>query len=223
MKPTDFDIYEVLIACECSGIMRDALIAVGVRAFSCDLKPTQRPGPHYQGDVRDVLYRPRTGLIAHPVCKYLTNAGAKHLYKRINGKWAKEHGPDEDRWRLMREGAEFFKMFDRAEHIPFRAVENPIMHGHASKIIGRRATQYVQPWMFGDPFSKATGFHLTKLPPLVSERGKSWYINRGIKIEQAAWMMGPSEDREERRSETYPGIARAAAKQWGPIFLREAE
>lgn len=215
-----FDDYDVLVACECSGVIRDALLSVGVRAFSCDLKPTQRPGPHYQGDVRDVLYRPRVGLIAHPVCKYLTNAGAKHLYKRINGKWAKEHGPDEERWRLMREGARFFRLFDSANHIPLRAVENPIMHGHATELIGRRADQYVQPWMFCDPFSKATGFHLTGLPKLIRERDKSWYAERGIKIEQAVWMMAPSADREERRSETYPGIARAVAEQWGPIFLR---
>jgi len=222
LRPETFDKYDVLVACECSGIIRDALIAAGVRAFSCDLKQTQRPGPHYHGDVRDVLYRPRVGLIAHPVCKFLTNAGAKHLYKRINGKWAKEHGPDEDRWRHMREGAAFFKEFDRADHIPLRAVENPIMHGHATREVGRRADQYVQPWMFGSPFSKATGFHLTGLKPLVPERDKSWYAERGIKITQAVWLMAPSEDREERRSETDPEIARAIAEQWGPVFLEYA-
>jgi hypothetical protein len=215
--------YDALVACERSGIVRDALERAGVRAVSCDLFPTQRPGPHYQGDVREILpLRHWRLLIAHPVCKYLTNACAKHLYRRVNGVWSIKHGPDEDRWQKMREGAAFFLQFEQADHIPMRAVENPIMHGHAIAIIGRKPDQYIQPWMFGDPFSKATGLHLTRLPKLVAEKRKSDYAPGEIK--QKVWLMPPSEDREEKRSETEPGIARAFAEQWGPLVtaLRRA-
>ena len=155
----------ILIACECSGIVRDAFLALGHDAMSADLKPTQRPGPHYQGDVRDVLYDRWDALIAHPVCKYMANSGNKHLYLRIEGKWAKENGKNEERWEKMKAGAEFFNLFDRADHIPLRCVENPIMNGHALGMVGRIATQFVQPHWFGDPFSKATGLWLTGFKP----------------------------------------------------------
>lgn len=202
---------KILVACERSGIVRDAFAALGHDAWSCDLAPTQRPGQHYECDVREVLYQPWDLLIAHPVCRYLTNAGAKHLYLRINGKWAKENGADPDRWADMGEAVAFFKMFDQARHIPRRCVENPIMHGHAARRVGRPATQYVQPWMFGDPFSKATGLWLTGLMPLRPTHTKADYPE----IKQEVWRMAPGPDREEKRSETYPGIARAFAEQWG--------
>ncbi len=202
---------KILIACECSGIVRDAFRALGHDAMSCDLKPTQRPGPHYQGDVRDVLYDRWDALIAHPVCKYMANSGNKHLYLRIEGKWAKENGINEERWAKMRAGAEFFKLFDRAEHIPLRCVENPIMNGHALAMVGRPATQFIQPWMFGEPFQKATGLWLTGWPKLVPQTSKADFSQ----IEQAVWKMPPSDDREEKRSQTYEGIANAMAAQWG--------
>jgi len=208
--------YDVLVACERSGVIRDALIAAGVRAISCDLEPSRRPGPHYRGDVRDILpARHWTGLIAHPVCRYLTNAGAKHLYRRINGKWSVNHGRDPDRWLKMQAGAQFFNLFRNATHIPRRAIENPIMHRHARALIGfEPKPQYVQPWWFGDPYSKATGLWLYNLPPLVATHKKSDYP----KITQKCWLMPPGPDREEKRSETEPGLARAIAEQWGPLF-----
>lgn len=199
----------ILIAMECSGRVRDAFLARGHDAVSCDLKPTMRPGPHYQGDVLDILYDRWDAMIAHPVCRYLTNSGNKHLYKG----WKKENGRDEARWRLMRKAAKFFMLFDRADHIPLRAVENPIMHCHAVKIIGRRADQYIQPWMFGSPFQKATGLHLHGFPKLVPERTKAGYAPGEIK--QAVFLMPPSPDREALRSMTDPNIARAMAEQWG--------
>jgi hypothetical protein len=211
--------YDVLIACEESGMIRDALIAVGVRAISCDIKPTRRAGPHYHGPVQDILHLSHwRGLIAHPVCKYLANSGAKHLYRRINGVWAKEHGPDPERWEKMEAGVRFFNLFRDAEHIPLRAIENSIMHGHAIERIGRTADQYTQPWWFGEPFTKAAGWWLYGLPNLKREFNKADYE----KIEPKCWKMGPSEDREEKRSETEPGVARAVARQWGPYFLNAA-
>ena len=129
-------------------------------------------------------------MIAHPVCRYLTNAGVRWL-----------HG-DSARWELMCEGAEFFRMLDSGKevhHIPLRAVENPIMHEYAAKIIGRRADQFVHPWWFGSPFQKATGFHLTGLAPLPQERTKASYAPGEIR--QAVWLMGPR-------------VARAIAQYW---------
>ena len=190
-----------LVACECSGEIRDALIAVGVDAISCDLKPTRKPGPHYQGDVRDILGDSWDLLIAHPVCKYLTNAGVRWLHERP------------ERWELMRQGAEFFLLFENAKHIPKRAIENPIMHKYGLEIIGRKATQFVQPWMFGDPFQKATGWWLHGLPKLVATHQKSDYPE----IKQECWLMSPGPEREELRSKTYPGHAGAVATQWGRI------
>jgi hypothetical protein len=216
MNIQDFD---VLVACEESGMVRDALIAVGVRAMSCDLKPTRLPGPHYQGDVRDILpARHWRGLIAHPVCKFLANSGAKHLYRRINGVWAKEHGRDPERWEKMEEAAKFFRLFLEAEYIPMRAVENSIMHGHALKLVGALPRQYTQPWMFGDPFTKAAGWWLRNLPKLVRTHNKTDFAE----IHPKCWKMGPSPDREEKRSETEPGVAREIARQWGPLFLASA-
>jgi hypothetical protein len=192
-----------LIACECSGVVRDAFLKRGHDVISCDLKPTQRPGPHYQGDVRDILYDAWDFMIAHPVCKYMTNAGVRWLHERP------------ERWELLRKGAEFFLLFEKATHIPRRAVENPIMHKYARELIGRKADQYVQPWMFGDPFQKATGLHLTSLPKLTPRKRKNDYAPNEIK--QACWLMSPGPDREEKRSETYPGIAAAMAEQWGAL------
>lgn len=205
----------ILVACERSGILRDALIARGHQAYSCDLMPSRTPGPHLQCDVRLVLRYPWDGMISHATCRYLTNAGVRWLYR--GGR--KDNGLDPERWRLMREGAEFFKMLEsgpEVQHIPLRAAENPIMHEFAAAIVGRRADQFVHPWWFGSPFQKATGFHLHGLPPLPQEYTRAWYAERGIKIEQKVWRMAPSDDREEKRSETDPEVARAIAQYWFP-------
>jgi len=154
-----------LIACECSGRIRDAMLARGIRAISCDIKPTRAPGPHLQCDVREILHWPWPGMIAHPVCRYLANSGSKWLY--VGGQ--KANGMDFARWELMRQGAEFYKLFADAEHIPLRAIENPIMHEHAAALVGHRATQFVHPWWFGSPFQKATGFKLYGLEELPCE------------------------------------------------------
>jgi hypothetical protein len=197
-----WDKMKILIACECSGIVRDAFLALGHDAWSCDLKPTRRPGPHIQGDAREVIAGAWDMMIAHPVCKRLTNAGVRWLHERPGY------------WEDMVAGAEFFKLFDQAHHIPKRAVENPIMHKYAREIIGRGADQYVQPHWFGDPFQKATGFHLTGLPKLKRTHWPKHYPP-GTEFKQECWLMSPGPDREEKRSNTYPAIARAMAEQWG--------
>lgn len=192
---------KILVACEEWGRVRDALIAAGHEAMSCDLKPTKVPGPHYQGDVRDVLYESWDGLIAHPTCRFLTNAGVRWLHT------------DPARWEQMCAGADFFNLFLNAKHIPRRAVENPIMHKYAAALIGRRADQFIQPHWFGDAFQKATGFHLEGLPKLIRAHWPKDYP-AGTVFEQECWLMGPSAERESLRSRTYPGVARAIAEQW---------
>lgn len=199
---------KILVACERSGVVRDALIARGHQAYSCDLFPSRRPGPHLLGDVRHALAYPWDMLIAHPVCRYLANSGVKWLYK--GGR--KENGVDPERWELMQEAAQFYLLFTNAHHIPKRAIENPIMHEYAAELVGHRADQFVHPWWFGSPFQKATGFKLYNLPKLPRERTKDSYAPGEIK--QAVWLMGPSEDREEKRSETDPQVARAMAQYW---------
>lgn len=199
-----------LVACERSGLVREALTALGHYAVSCDLFPSPLPGWHYQSDIRELLHLPWDGLIAHPVCKYLTNAGVRWLYH--GGR--KENGIDPARWAEMERACEFYSLFCNATHIPRRAIENPIMHEYAAARIGHRADQFVHPWWFGSPFQKATGFKLYGLPELPQEYTKAQYAEHGIAIKQAVWLMGPSPDREEKRSETDPQVARAIAQYW---------
>ena len=184
----------VLVACEFSGKVRDAFIAKGHDAMSCDLLPTEQPGPHYQGDVFDVIDDGWDMMIAHPPCTYLTNSGVRWLHTRP------------ERWDHMRAGAEFFKRLLDAD-VQRIAVENPIMHKYAVEIIGRRQDQVVQPWMFGHGETKKTGLWLDRLPEL-----KPTNIVDGR--EQRVWKMAPSETRKADRSRTFPGIAEAMAEQW---------
>jgi hypothetical protein len=186
---------KVLIACEYSGRVRDAFIKLGHEAMSCDLLPTDSPGPHYQGDVFDIIDGSWDLMVAHPPCTYLCNSGVCWLYK------------DESRWDKMREGALFFKKLLEA-NIPKIAIENPIMHKYAKEIIGMDKTQVVQPWMFGHGETKATCFWLKNLSPL-----KPTNIVSGR--EQRLHRLPPSKDRWKLRSTTYQGIADAIAAQWG--------
>ena len=207
-----------LIACERSGAIRDAMIARGIDAVSCDLEPTRAPGPHIVGDALEQITRRWAGVIAHPVCRYLTNAGSKHLYAGMR----KENGINAERWADMQKAAAFFNAFKTA-NAPRIAIENPIPHCHSRALIGA-PSQYVQPWWFGDPAFKATGWWLYGLPRLTAtnrltppkpgtDEHKRWsFIHR----------MPPGPDREEKRSETFPGHAAAIADQWGIGDLLEA-
>lgn len=206
-----------LIACERSGKIRDAMIARGIDAVSCDIMPTRSPGPHIEGDATVVMQRRWAGVIAHPVCRYMTNAGAKHLYvgqKRYKEDGTESHMSTPRVWNCV-EGAKFFKLCLEA-NAPRVAVENPIMHSLAAELVGCRADQFVQPWWFGERMFKATGFHLQGLPKLAptdkltppkpgTDEHKAWsWVHR----------MPPGPDREEKRSQTAQGIADAIAEQW---------
>jgi len=142
---------KVLIACEYSGVVRDAFIAAGHDAMSCDLLPTDAPGPHYQGDVSDIINDGWDLMIAHPPCTYLTNSGVSWLYKKP------------ERWAQLDDGAAFFKMLLDAP-IERKCIENPIMHKYAIERIGTKQSQVVQPWMFGHMEQKGTGLWLHNLP-----------------------------------------------------------
>ena len=194
----------VLIACEYSGIERDAFLAAGHDAISADLLPTETPGPHYQGDVRNLLGEQWDLVIAHPPCTYLAKSGVRWMYS------------DPLRWQALLEGASFFRqMFDfRTSAL---AVENPVQHRWAKLAHGKgEPTQVVQPWMFGHPESKATCLWLRGLPPLVATsdaRAEMATLPRAMT--QRILHMPPSVERGKLRSASYPGIATAMADQWG--------
>ena len=192
----------VLIACEFSGIVRDAFIARGHDAVSCDLLPSERPGPHVMADVRPMLRMPWDLVIAHPPCTYLANSGVRWLYLGGSG-----HRADPDRWARMEQAAGFFRLC-LAANAPRLAVENPVMHGWTQI---RPADQFVQPWQFGHGEIKATGLWLVGLPELRPTRIVDGRVPR---VHHAS----PGPDRWRERSRTYPGIAAAMADQWGALL-----
>lgn len=134
----------VLVACESSGIVRDAFRARGHDAISCDLLPSERPGPHVIGDVLELRDERWDLVIAHPPCTYLAKSGVRWLHS------------DLDRWGRMEEGAQFFAAMFTFD-TQFLAVENPIQHRHAVEAHGQgRPSQIIQPWEHGHAESKAT-------------------------------------------------------------------
>ncbi len=202
---------KLLVACEYSGKFRDALIEQGHDAMSCDILPTDKPGPHYQGDVRDVLYEDWDGLVAHPDCTFITNAGVFHLHKPDQETPVKKGQP---RWAALDEAAEFFKMLLNCK-VPLKAIENPIPHKYAVERIGRKYDQLVQPWMFGHTESKATCWWLEGLPKLVETNNvKEEMLKLPRREQQRIFHIPPGKGRSKLRSETYQGIADAGASQW---------
>jgi hypothetical protein len=185
----------VLVACEFSGVVRDAFLAEGHDAISCDLLPTEVDGPHIQADVADLLSERWDLVIAHPPCQFLSNSGVRWLHTKTG------------RWEQMRAGALFFLdcLNANAHRV---AVENPIMHKYAVEIIGRRQDQLIQPWQFGHGETKATGLWLKHLPLL---RPTNIVEGRTARVHREP----PAKDRWKNRSRTLPGIAEAMAKQWG--------
>jgi site-specific DNA-cytosine methylase len=189
---------KVLIACEYSGTVRDAFIAQGHDAISCDLLPTDAPGPHYQGDVRDILGHGFDLMVAHPPCTHLAVSGAR---------WFK------DKQEEQAEALDFVRLLLDAP-IEKIALENPISI-ISSRI--RKPNQIIQPWQFGHPESKSTCLWLKSLPTLVPTNilplPESGRWNNQTPSGQNK--LGPSEDRWKLRSATYKGIAQAMAEQWG--------
>ena len=181
----------VLVACEYSGTVRDAFRALGHGAMSCDLLPTEVPGPHYQGDVRDVLDDGWGLMIAHPPCTHLAVSGAR---------WFNEKRVEQA------EALAFVRMLMLAA-IPRVCIENPVSI-ISSHIVP--ATQTIQPWQFGHGETKATCLWLKNLPPLEPTN-----IVEGR--EQRVHRMPPGPNRWKERSRTFKGIAQAMAQQWGAL------
>ena len=190
---------KVLVACEYSGVVRDAFIAAGHDAMSCDLLPTDSPGPHHQGDVLEILDQGWDLMIAHPPCQHLSVSGAR---------WFKQKQAD----GRQQQGIDFFMALINAP-IPMIAVENPISIMSTKY---RKPNQIVQPWQHGHGETKATCLWLKGLPnlePTQIVEGREPRIHR----------IAPSPDRWKKRSLTYAGIAKAMAEQWGNILKWQTE
>jgi hypothetical protein len=182
---------KVLIACEYSGVVRNAFISAGHDAMSCDLLPTESVGPHYQGDVLDILDQCWDLMIAHPPCTHLAVSGAR---------WFKDK---------KQEQLDALAFVEKLLAAPIKkiALENPISI-ISSKI--RRPDQIIQPWQYGHGETKATCLWLKNLPKLTPT---NIVEGREAKVHK----MPPSKDRWKLRSLTYQGIADAMAKQWGAV------
>ena len=183
----------VLIACEYSGIVRDAFAALGHEVLSCDLLETERPGPHYQGDVFDVIDFPWDLGIFHFPCTDSSVSGAKHFAaKKLDGRYYAGNSLWLKGWR-------------RAGHIPKVCFEHPVS---VIATLFRKPDQIIQPWQFGHGETKATCLWLRGLPKLAHS---NIVDGRYAKTHLAP----PSPDRGKLRSRTYEGIAKAMATQWG--------
>ena len=182
---------KVLIACEYSGRVRDAFIGLGHDAMSCDLLPTDKPGPHYQGDVFDVVDYPWDLMIAHPPCTDLSVSGARHFAaKKMDGR--------------QQASVSFFMKISKLD-IPKIAIENPIS---IMSRLYRKPNQIIQPWQYGHGETKSTCLWLkglNKLTPTNIVDGREDRVHK----------LPPSPDRWKIRSTTYQGIADAMASQWG--------
>jgi len=192
----------VLVACEYSGVVRDAFTLAGCDAWSADILPSDSDGNHYQGNVLDIIDDGWDLLIAHPPCTRLANSGVR---------WLRERSLYED----LIDGAEFFKALWCA-NIRHVAVENPVPHKYAVDLIGCKYSQTIQPWQFGHGESKRTCLWLKGLPALEATK-----IVSGR--EQVMFNLPPTKDRAKIRSKTYRGIAEAMAKQWTPYVLNEIQ
>tara|TARA_R110001592_G_scaffold303329_2_gene575461 strand:- start:959 stop:1546 length:588 start_codon:yes stop_codon:yes gene_type:complete len=184
---------KVLIACEYSGTVRDAFIRRGHQALSCDLLPTDSPGPHYRGPVEDVLNDGWDLMVAHPPCTHLAVSGARHFAaKRADGR---------------QQAALAFVQLLMDAPIARWCIENPVSI-ISSQI--RKPDQIIQPWQFGHGETKKTCLWLKNLPMLVPTdvvEGREQRIHR----------LPPTPDRWKIRSATYKGIAKAMATQWSAI------
>ena len=179
----------VLVACEFSGVVRDAFRACGHDAMSCDLLPTEAPGPHHQGDVRDLLHDGWDLMVAHPPCTHLAVSGARW--------WP-------DKQAEQAQALDFVRTL-LAAPIPRIAVENPVSILSTAL---RPPDQTIQPWQYGHGETKATCLWLEGLPPL--------HPTHVVKGRQArVHLIPPGPDRWKERSRTLPGIAAAMADQWG--------
>ena len=203
---------KVLVACEYSGIVRDAFTAKGHEAWSCDILPTESPGNHIEGDVLEHLDKGWDLMIAHPPCTYLSNAGTRWFNEERYGDQARE------RKRLRLEALEFVKRFYN-NNIPKVCIENPVGYLNNN---WKKPSQIIQPYYFGDEESKRTCLWLKGLPLLEKTKivkPKIYgYYKSGNKAGKPIYLhewLGRKQDRGKLRSKFFKGVAEAMANQWG--------
>lgn len=208
----------VLVACEFSGVVREAFRRKGHDAWSCDLLPTEIPGQHIQGDVLEILNQDWDLMIAHPPCTYLANSGIRWFNEERYGDKARE------RKRLRQDAFEFVMELYNSS-IPRVCIENPVgwINSHF-----READQTVQPYFFGDKHVKPTCLWLKNLPKLnhfYPEKPEPLGITyrkpsknfKGGEIKKHYFSQLEPNRNGHNRSKTFPGIAEAMANQWGNI------
>ena len=210
----------ILIGCETSGVMRRAFAALGHDVWSNDMLPAEDgSNRHLIGDVRDYLDMGWDLLaVMHPPCTRLCNSGVRWLHQPPPGRSI------DDMWKELEAGVDLFNACLNAP-IPRVAVENPVMHRHArERIVNWIKPQIVQPWWFGEPAFKATGFYLRGLPPL---RATNKLVPpKSGTDEHKAWSAihraSPGPERWRFRSRTFDGIAAACADQWAGYAMEAA-
>lgn len=194
---------KVLIACEFSGIVRDAFAARGHDAWSCDLLPSERNGKHIQADFRSVIQDSWDFVGYHYECRVMANSGVRWLYEK------------DGRWQELDEAAEIFNLTLRDTRPGYS--ENSQQHKHAKQRIDRLHDQIIQPHYHGEPYFKKTLLWLRGIPKLIdsnrltppkkgTEEYKKWSM---------VWYEPPGKDRWKNRSRSFAGIAKAFAEQWG--------
>ena len=193
---------KVLVACEYSGIVREAFALKGHNAWSCDLLPTDQPSDkHIQGDVLEIINDKWDLIIAHPPCTHLSVSGASRWAEKVaDGRQQAAIKFVEDIWEA---------------NCPFIAVENPVVALSTRSKLGK-ASQYIQPYEFGHAEQKKTGLWLKGLPKLISTDVID-VSNLPDNKRQRLHYLPPSKDRWKIRSTTFQGIANAMADQWGNL------
>ncbi len=203
---------KVLVACEFSGIVRDAFLAKGHDAWSCDLLPSEKEGPHIQDDVLKHLDEEWDLMIAHPPCTYIAKSGVQWLHKMGTVFFQ----PDNERWLAMEEARDFFLKLLQCS-IPKICVENPVPHRFAKL---PKYHQIIQPYQFGHEIQKMTCLWLKGLPKLqhtkIVDKGERYFRKDGTS-NGSKWyqLLTPNGERWKNRSRTFWGIAQAMADQWG--------
>ena len=191
---------KVLVACEYSGIVREAFASKGHNAWSCDLLPTDQPSDkHIQGDVLEIINNDWNLIIAHPPCTHLSVSGAARWAEKVaDGRQQAAIKFVEDIWNA---------------NCPFIAIENPVGALSTRSKLGK-ASQYIQPYEFGHAEQKKTGLWLKGLPKLIPTDVID-VSNLPDNQRQRLHYLPPSKDRWKIRSTTFKGIAEAMADQWG--------
>ena len=209
----------VLVACEYSGIVRDAFASLGHDAWSCDLLPTEAPGNHYQGDVFDIIKDGWDLMIAHPPCTYLTVAGNRHI------------PCNPERWQKQVDALKFVYALMNVD-IPHIAIENPV--GVISSYI-RKPDQIIHPYYFGNNIPKKTGLWLKDLPLLRYSLDDDLFFEKtSVKPEYVLYNSKKNKSGKSRysvqgklgsghgheRSRFFPEVAKAMAEQWSEYLSK---